>query len=118
MAAGSGGSIINISSTASLNPSPNSEPYGAAKAGLNALTRSYAFALGPSVRVNCIAAGPFLTDIAKAWDMEVFEKGAKKNLALGRGGQPEEIVGAALYLASDAASFTTGTGIRVDGGTP
>ena len=118
MAAGSGGSIINISSTASLNPSPNSEPYGAAKAGLNALTRSYAFALGPSVRVNCIAAGPFLTDIAKAWDMEMFEKGAKKNLALGRGGQPEEIVGAALYLASDAASFTTGTVIRVDGGTP
>lgn len=118
MAAGAGGSIINISSTASLNPSPNSEPYGAAKAGLNALTRSYAFAFGPSVRVNCIAAGPFLTDISKAWDMEAFEKGAKKNLALGRGGQPEEIVGAALYLASDAASFTSGTVIRVDGGTP
>ena len=118
MAAGDGGSIINISSTASLNPSPDSEPYGAAKAGLNAITRSFAFAYGPKVRVNCIVAGPYLTDISKAWDMEAFEKRAKTSLALGRGGQPDEIVGAALYLASDTSSFTTGTLIRVDGGTP
>ena len=118
MAAGEGGSIINISSTASLNPSPTSEPYGAAKAGLNAITRSFAFAYGPKVRVNCIVAGPYLTDISKAWDMEAFEKRAKTSLALGRGGQPDEIVGAALYLASDTSSFTTATLIRVDGGTP
>ena len=118
MAAGHGGSIINVSSTASLNPSPDSEPYGAAKAGLNAITRSFAFAYGPKVRVNCIVAGPYLTDISKAWDMPAFEKRAKANLALRRGGRPEEIVGAALYLASDKSSFTTGTLIRVDGGTP
>ena len=118
MAAGDGGSIINISSTASLNPSPNSEPYGAAKSGLNALTRSFAFAYGPKVRVNCIIAGPFLTDISKAWDMESFEKDAQTRLALQRGGQPDEIVGAALYLASSASQFTTATTIRVDGGTP
>lgn len=118
MAAADGGSIINISSTASLNPSPDSEPYGAAKAGLNAITRSFAFAYGPKVRVNCIVAGPYLTDISKAWDMAAFEKRAKTDLALGRGGQPQEIVGAALYLASDRSSFTTGTLIRVDGGTP
>ena len=118
MAAGDGGSIINISSTASLNPSPDSEPYGAAKAGLNAITRSFAFAYGPKVRVNCIVAGPYLTDISKAWDMEAFEKRAKNSLALGRGGQPNEIVGAALYLASDTSAFTTATLIRVDGGTP
>lgn len=118
MAAGDGGSIINISSTASLNPSPDSEPYGAAKAGLNAITRSFAFAYGPKVRVNCIVAGPYLTDISKAWDMEAFEKRASTSLALGRGGQPNEIVGAALYLASDTSSFTTATLIRVDGGTP
>ena len=117
MAEGDGGSIINISSTASLNPSPEAEPYGAAKSGLNALTRSFAFALGPKVRVNAIAAGPFLTDISKAWDMEAFEKRAQSTLALGRGGQPEEIVGAALYLAGPGGSFTTGTVIRVDGGT-
>ena len=118
MAAGHGGSIINVSSTASLNPSPDSEPYGAAKAGLNAITRSFAFAYGPKVRVNCIVAGPYLTDISKAWDMPAFEKRAKANLALRRGGRPEEIVGAALYLASDKSSFTTSTLIRVDGGTP
>ncbi|MCY3794354.1 MAG: glucose 1-dehydrogenase [Gammaproteobacteria bacterium] len=118
MAEGDGGSIINISSTASLNPSPTSEPYGAAKAGLNAITRSFAFAYGPKVRVNCIVAGPYLTDISKAWDMEAFEHRAKTSLALGRGGQPNEIVGAALYLASDTSSFTTATLIRVDGGTP
>jgi NAD(P)-dependent dehydrogenase (short-subunit alcohol dehydrogenase family) len=117
MAAAEGGSIINISSTASLNPSPNSEPYGAAKSGLNALTRSFAFAYGPKVRVNCIVAGPFLTDISKAWDMPAFEANAQANLALGRGGEPEEIVGAALYLASPSSKFTTATTIRVDGGT-
>ncbi len=118
MAAGDGGAIINVSSVASVNPSPDSEPYGAAKAGLNAITRSFAFAYGPKVRVNCIIAGPFLTDISKAWDMAAFEKRAKISMALGRGGQAEEIVGAALYLASDQSSFTTGTLIRVDGGTP
>lgn len=117
MAAGEGGSIINISSTASLHPSPTSEPYGAAKAGLNAITRSFAFEYGPKVRCNCIIAGPFLTDISKAWNMEHFEKVQAPAMALKRGGQPEEVVGAALYLASEAGSFTTGAFIRVDGGT-
>jgi NAD(P)-dependent dehydrogenase (short-subunit alcohol dehydrogenase family) len=118
MAKGDGGAIINVSSTASLNPSPTSEPYGAAKAGLNAITRSFAFAYGPKVRVNCIVAGPFLTDISKAWDMPAFEKRAATSMALRRGGQAEEVVGAALYLASPATTFTTGAWIRVDGGTP
>lgn len=116
MVDGEGGCIVNISSTAAVNPSPNSEPYGAAKAGVNALTKSFAHAYGPKVRVNCIQAGPFLTDISKAWDMEAFEERAKTSIALRRGGQPEEIVGAALYLASDASSFTTGAIIAVDGG--
>ena len=117
MAEGDGGSIINISSVAAANPAPNAEPYGAAKAGLNNLTRSFAFALGPKVRVNSIMAGPFLTDIAKAWDMEAFEKRAATSMALRRGGQAGEIVGAALYFASAASSFTTGAVLRVDGGT-
>lgn len=117
MAEGNGGSIINISSVAAANPAPNAEPYGAAKAGLNNMTRSFAFALGPKVRVNSIMAGPFLTDIAKAWDMKAFEERARTAIALQRGGQAHEIVGAALYLASDASSFTTGSVMRVDGGT-
>jgi len=116
MVAGDGGAIINISSMAAVSPSPEAEPYGAVKAGLNALTRSMAFAYGPTVRINCIMAGPFMTDISKAWDLPAFEENAKKMIALGRGGQPHEIVGAALYLASDAASFTTGAILPVDGG--
>ncbi len=117
MASGDGGSIINISSTASLKPTPTETAYAAAKAGLNALTVAYAHAYGPKVRVNCIAAGPFLTDISKAWDMPAFEERAQAH-ALRRGGQPGEIVGAALYFASDASSFTTGSVLRVDGGVP
>tara|TARA_B110000003_G_scaffold275847_1_gene319751 strand:+ start:5562 stop:6317 length:756 start_codon:yes stop_codon:yes gene_type:complete len=116
MMEGDGGSIINISSTASQNPTPNAEPYGAAKSGLNNLSRSFAYAFGPKVRVNSIAAGPFLTDISNAWDMEQFEERAKDRIALQRGGQPDEIVGAVLFLAGDAGSFTTGGVIRVDGG--
>jgi NAD(P)-dependent dehydrogenase (short-subunit alcohol dehydrogenase family) len=52
--------------------------------------------------------GPFLTDISKAWDLEAFEQRARTAFALGRGGEPHEIVGAALYLASNASSYTTG----------
>jgi NAD(P)-dependent dehydrogenase (short-subunit alcohol dehydrogenase family) len=115
MKASGGGSIINISSTASEAPSPSSQPYGAAKAGLNALTGAYAHAYGDSVRVNCIMAGPFLTDISKAWDMVSFEQRAKR-AAIKRGGNPEEIIGAALYFASKASSYTTGATLRVDGG--
>ncbi|MGH8597368.1 MAG: SDR family oxidoreductase, partial [Gammaproteobacteria bacterium] len=92
------------------------EPYGSAKAGLNALTRSLAYAYAPKVRVNCIMPGPFLTDISKAWDMPAFEASAKVRIPLQRGGNPSEIVGAALYLASSASSYTTGTIIAVDGG--
>ncbi len=116
MAAGDGGSIIFVSSIASHRPSPNELIYGAAKAGVNNLTYGLSRTLGPKVRVNCIAPGPFLTDISKAWDLEEFAKGARARFALERGGEPHEIVGTALYLASDASSYTTGTVIDVDGG--
>jgi len=115
MAAGAGGSIINISSIASQRPSPGEAPYGAAKAGVNSLTQSMAAAFGPKVRVNCIVPGPFLTYISNAWYMEAFNARAKSAFALGRGGQPHEIVGAALYLASEASSYTTGAFINIDG---
>ncbi|MEK9904347.1 MAG: SDR family oxidoreductase [Rhodospirillales bacterium] len=116
MAAGQGGSIINISSLAAIRPRADIVTYAAAKAGLNAMTEAMADALGPKVRVNCIMPGPFLTDVSKAWDMEAFSKRAQELIALKRGGQPEEIIGAALYLASDHSSFTTAAIIRVDGG--
>jgi NAD(P)-dependent dehydrogenase (short-subunit alcohol dehydrogenase family) len=119
MAAGPyGGSIINVSSTGSIRPAADMLPYDAAKAGLNALTVGFAHAFGPSVRVNCIMAGPFLTDVTAAWDVPAVEASLKGSHALGRIGQPDEIVGAALYFASSASSYTTGAVLRVDGGIP
>jgi NAD(P)-dependent dehydrogenase (short-subunit alcohol dehydrogenase family) len=118
MAEGDGGSIINVSSMAASRPTPDVIPYAAAKAGLNAMTVAFAHAFGPKVRVNCIQAGPFLTDISKAWDLEAFNARARTTMAMKRGGEPQEVVGAALYFASAASSFTTGAILRVDGGQP
>jgi NAD(P)-dependent dehydrogenase (short-subunit alcohol dehydrogenase family) len=112
-----GGSIINVSSTGSIRPAAHMLPYDAAKAGLNALTEGFSKAFGPTVRVNCIMAGPFLTDISKAWDPRILEHGMPHH-ALGRAGEPPEIVGAAMFLATDASSFVTGAVLRVDGGIP
>ncbi|BBW99886.1 short-chain dehydrogenase [Mycolicibacterium moriokaense] len=117
MVADGGGSIINVSSTGSLRPGPHELPYAAAKAGLNALTEGLAKAYGPTVRVNTLMPGPFLTDISKAWDIPAVEQGAQA-FALKRLGQPAEIIGAALFLASDASSYTSGSILRVDGGIP
>jgi NAD(P)-dependent dehydrogenase (short-subunit alcohol dehydrogenase family) len=116
MAEGAGGSIINVSSVAAVAPTPVELPYAAAKAGLGALTAGMARAFAPKVRVNTIMPGPFLTDISRAWDMDAFEALARERIPLQRGGRPEEIVGAALYLAGDASSFTSGATIRIDGG--
>ncbi|WP_176590578.1 MULTISPECIES: SDR family NAD(P)-dependent oxidoreductase [Sphingobium] len=113
MAKGDGGAIINISSTGSLKAVPGAVAYSGAKAALNAMSLSLAHEFAPRVRVNTIAAGPFLTDIAKAWPAD---RQMTANNALGRPGRPEEIVTTALYLASPCSSFTTGTLIRVDGG--
>ena len=115
MAAGDGGSIINISSAGALRPRADILPYAAAKAGVNALTQGMAYAFGPSVRCNAIVAGTFMTDVSSSWDMDAFNARAQA-FALQRGGQPDEIVGAALYLASDASSYTTGSLLTVDGG--
>jgi NAD(P)-dependent dehydrogenase (short-subunit alcohol dehydrogenase family) len=110
---GDGGTIINVSSSGALMPLPNVVPYGSAKAALNAMTRSLAAEYGPKVRVNTLSPGPFLTDISKAWPAEQRDT---SNNALRRPGRPEEVVTAALFLASPASSFTTGACVRVDGG--
>jgi NAD(P)-dependent dehydrogenase (short-subunit alcohol dehydrogenase family) len=127
MVAGGGGSIINVSSSGSLRPDAHMLPYAAAKAGLNVLTEGFAKAFGPTVRVNTLMAGPFLTDISKAWDFgdqasDATGYGSETNpfahFPLGRAGNPPEIIGAALFLMSDASSFTTGSILRADGGLP
>lgn len=115
MAAGSGGAIVNISSVGAIRPRPQIAPYAGAKAALNAITTAFAFEYAPKVRVNAIMPGRFLTDIADAWTEEARQN---KGVALQRSGKPEEIVTAALYLASDHSGFTTGSVIQVDGGVP
>jgi NAD(P)-dependent dehydrogenase (short-subunit alcohol dehydrogenase family) len=108
-----GGSIINISSGAAFKPMPQVVAYAGAKAALNAMTVSLAQEFGPLVRVNAISAGPFLTDISKAWSDEARRSA---NNAAGRPGRPEEIVTTALYLASPASSYVSGAVVRCDGG--
>jgi NAD(P)-dependent dehydrogenase (short-subunit alcohol dehydrogenase family) len=115
MAQDGGGSVINISSVAAIRPTAQSLPYAAAKAGLNALTEGLAQAFGPTVRVNAIQCGPFLTDIASAWTPEIREA-AEARMALRRCGEPHEVVGAALYFAGESSSFCTGAILRMDGG--
>ena len=117
MMAGEGGAIINISSTAAIRPDPETAPYAAAKAGLNILTVANAKEFGPRVRVNCIMCGPFHTDISKGWSRtKEFAQRAKETFPLQCAGEAEEVVGAALYFASPAASYTTGAVLTIDGG--
>ncbi len=116
MKAAGRGSIINVSSIAAVEPSAVELPYAMAKAGLNNMTAAMAREFAPAVRVNTIMPGMFMTDISKAWDPAEVERRFRENVPAGRGGEPHEIVGAALYLASDASSYTTGSVIKVDGG--
>jgi NAD(P)-dependent dehydrogenase (short-subunit alcohol dehydrogenase family) len=118
MADTGGGSIINISSLASYKPDPMTTVYSAAKAGLNALTvasaREYA-AVG--VRVNCIVCGTFNTDAAASIiSNEDALPYVIEPVAMKRVGQPGEVAGAAVYFASEASSYTTGTCVTIDGG--
>jgi NAD(P)-dependent dehydrogenase (short-subunit alcohol dehydrogenase family) len=112
MAAGDGGSIINISSGASLRPLPRVGPYSASKAALNALTAVFAQEFAPKVRVNTIVAGSFNTDMFHPGDDELARMARTQQ----RVGEPHEMVTTALYLASPASSYTSGAMIRVDGG--
>jgi NAD(P)-dependent dehydrogenase (short-subunit alcohol dehydrogenase family) len=115
MVARGGGVMLNISSMGSQRPTAGDLPYTAAKAALNTLTAGFAQEYGPTVRVNTILAGPFATDISKAWDPDAVARMAQDWPAK-RVGEPAEIVGAALYLCGPAASYTTGALLAVDGG--
>jgi len=114
----SSGAVINISSKASLHPTSSTVVYSAAKAGLNALTKAAANELGPrGIRVNAIVCGTFHTDSLHAsLPSEEMRAQMASNVALGRIASADEIVGTALYLASDASSYLTGGLIVLDGG--
>ncbi|MCX2955416.1 SDR family NAD(P)-dependent oxidoreductase [Lentzea sp. NEAU-D7] len=110
------GSIVNVSSIAAVVGTPVGSVYNASKAAMDALTRSWAVEFGPAgVRVNSVAPGPVATDKALAEAGEVFDAIAK-DLPLQRVGQPDEIAEAVLFLASEKASFITGSVITADGG--
>jgi NAD(P)-dependent dehydrogenase (short-subunit alcohol dehydrogenase family) len=113
-----GGTIINMSSKASTHPSPTTVVYAAAKAGLNAFTQAAAIELAPrGIRVNCIICGTFMTDsLASSLPSEEAAMAAASRVLVGRIADPTEIVGTALYLATDASSYLNGQMITVDGG--
>src|SRR5438034_8970471 len=113
-----GGSIINIASMAGLRPQPGGLLYSFTKAGLIMMTRSWAQEFGPhNIRVNAIAPGLIQTDFSEFfWKEETRRRQYEKGSPLQRIGQPEELAGIALYLASDEASFVTGQVMVADGG--
>jgi NAD(P)-dependent dehydrogenase (short-subunit alcohol dehydrogenase family) len=117
MVADGGGSIINVSSSGSIRSGKSIIAYAGAKAALNSMTEGLAQAFGPTVRVNTLMSGTMMTDIAKAWDLEAMAPSLER-IALRRIGEPSEVVGAALYFASAASSYTTGATLRIDGGIP
>jgi NAD(P)-dependent dehydrogenase (short-subunit alcohol dehydrogenase family) len=110
MASSGGGSIVN---TASVDG-----PYVAAKHGVVGLTKEFALRYGPQqVRVNCVCPGWIQTDMTRGiMENEAFLRRTESLTALGRVGQPQEIANAFLFLASDEASFVTGSAMVVDGG--
>jgi NAD(P)-dependent dehydrogenase (short-subunit alcohol dehydrogenase family) len=118
MLASGGGSIIQISSVAGIQGAQGLSPYSAAKAGVIMFSQAIAKELaGSNVRVNSIAPGWIDTPLNE-WmtSDEGTLREAEKMIPMGRLGTAEEIVGAAIYLASDAASFVTGTTLVIDGG--
>lgn len=115
MAAGGGGSIINVSTAGSLRPMAFDLPYCMAKAGLNALTLGLAGAFAPKVRANLILPGAFDTDITDAWGPEMKKEAAAAN-PMARIGDPDDLVGACMFLASDASAYVNGSQLLVDGG--
>ena len=108
-----GGCIINVTSSGSLMPLPETVPYGSSKAALNAMSKSLAWEYAPEVRINTLSPGAFRTDIVQAWP----DKGQGPiPIPRGHAADPEDIVTAALFLASPHSVNVTASLVRCDGG--
>lgn len=120
MVVNGGGSIINVTSQMAQVAMVGSAPYHAAKGGVEMLTRAMAVDLAPyNIRVNSLAPGLTLTPMTEGGSQLIDPERRRQTLArilLGRPAKPEEMVGAAVFLASDEASYVTGTTLLVDGG--
>ncbi len=111
------GRIIHISSTFGFVSKEKRNVYSATKSGLLGMTRASSMDVGPyGITVNCIAPGPFLTDLPMSLLSEAEKKAFSDHTSLGRWGQPDELKGPVVFLASDAAAYVTGTCLVVDGG--
>lgn len=118
------GSIINISSIGGITPEPKLSIYSVSKAGVRMITKAFALELAPfNIRINTVSPGHIMTKMyANRWlhltsDMRKQKSEAlEKEIPMGRIGTPDELVGAVVYLASDASSYTTGAEILIDGG--
>jgi NAD(P)-dependent dehydrogenase (short-subunit alcohol dehydrogenase family) len=111
------GRIIHISSVMAYTSKEKRHSYSATKAGLLGMARAAALELGEfGITVNCIAPGPFLTDLPASILSKAEQQELAQRTALGRWGDPNELIGPALLLASDAGSYITGQSIVVDGG--
>lgn len=111
------GRVIHVSSVLGLGGKEGRNGYCASKAGMVGLTRASALDLGPfGITVNCIAPGPFLTDLPGKLLSDEQKQQFAQRTALGRWGRPEELMGPALLLASEAGSYITGSVLSVDGG--
>ena len=111
------GRIIHISSIMGFSSAGGRNAYSATKSALLGLARASANDLGPfGITVNCIAPGPFLTDLPMSLLSQEKRDEFARTTSLGRWGQPDELIGPALLLASDAGSYITGTSLIVDGG--
>jgi len=115
---GTPGAIINIASILGVLGAPAQGVYAMTKAAVISMTKTLAMELGPSqIRVNAIAPGYVRTRLAQTLtDDEAFSEGYLARTPLGRFGEPDDIAGAALFLASDAASYITGQTLIIDGG--
>ena len=110
------GSIINISSMASVDTSPAMSAYASSKAAINHMTRNLAFDYGPEVRLNAIGPGAIKTDALASVLTPEIEKKMLQHTPLGRLGEPEDIAGAVLYFASPISKWVSGQVIFVNGG--
>ncbi|HEX4218150.1 MAG TPA: SDR family oxidoreductase [Acidimicrobiales bacterium] len=112
-----GGLVLNISSLCGMRPSPTTAAYGAAKAGLLNLTESLAMEFAPKVRVNCVTAGALETEeLHEKFGGDSYFDAIRATVPLGRMGNPDDVAKACLFLASDQATFITGSNLVVHGG--